>query len=255
MLQIEIHKSRSKNYDEAIEMALNAGAVRYGDVVRLSIDDYELFSAYNDYFDLLMTIGKWKTVKAYYKGEPVGLYRFILKYKFIFDCASERHKSDEDHCWQSLHRKGWGCRKMQKVSRYIRDRAFNYYAFGFFSKEVWRIDKYSLLECLQKDAFKTGCHLCPYFSDDKLRDIVFKELPESLISDDLFFIRVGDKIKHKISIDKISNEQMKGVLDKLLSFGLSKFMLSKMPGEKYFNAERMYAKYKEGYLNDGISLN
>ena len=255
MLQIEIHTSRSKFYDKAVKMALALGATYENDVVHLNIEGYQLFSAYEDYFDLLMIICKWRTVKAFYKGEPVPLYRFILKYKFVYDCASERHGADEKHCWQSPHKEGWSCKKVKKISRYIRDGVHNYYEYGKFYKAVWRIDKNELIERLSKEAFSSGCHACPYFDFQNIVEIVVNDLPESLIDDDIFFVREGERIKHKISIDEISQKQMQGVLSKLVNFGFTKLALSKQPGEKFYSADKMYKKYIKGYINEGISLN
>ncbi|MBR8535451.1 hypothetical protein KDU71_07760 [Carboxylicivirga sediminis] len=255
MLRIEIHKSRSKRYAEVVELAHRYGAIKDRELLILTIEDYDLFSAYEDYFDLLMIICKWKTVKAYYRGEPVKLYRFILNSKFIYDCASERHNADEKYCWQNPHKEGWTCKKLIKISRYVRDGVRNYYEYGAFNKDVWRIDKNALLDKLGSEVLSSKCHLCPYFDFQNIVEIVARGLPECLIADGIFFVQENGRIKHKISIDEINQMQMMGVLSKLVNYGFTKLALSMRPGEKFYNADKMYKKHLDGYLKRGISLN
>jgi hypothetical protein len=238
-----------------VQTSLKLGAMVDDGVVKLTLSDHELFSAYEDYFDLLMIICKWRTVKAYYEDKPVHLYRFILKYKFVFDCASERHESGAKYCWQAPHMIGWGCSKLKKISRYIRDGVRNYYEFGSFNDKVWRIDKITLIDKLKQESKSSGCHLCPYFDFDNVVEIVNHKLPESLIDDDIFFVRDQNMIKHKLSLDEINKKQMQGVLSKLASYGFSRFAMRVRPGSKFFEANEMYNKYEDGYINNGVSLN
>ncbi|MBD0822649.1 hypothetical protein [Aestuariibaculum marinum] len=77
MFKLIIGKSRSKNFDKAVDLALLLGGEYDGEKIELTTN--EEMKAYEKFFPLFrLNVLSWSNTRAYYDGNKVDPYRFML---------------------------------------------------------------------------------------------------------------------------------------------------------------------------------
>lgn len=184
--------SRSKYFQEGLDMATRLGGTWDRETMVLKIPESRLLRAYDRLLPLFQIVGRWSSLSATFRGQEVEPYRFILMMHFIKECAGKR-SFDRDHCWLYSQEEGWGCKRLSNVQyqvlgngEYSRKERF-WYNFGRFNeKNEWVIDKETLYQRLYRHAEVTGLALCPFFEMKKLRKVL-AELPDRIVPDDKLF--------------------------------------------------------------------
>ncbi len=190
MFTITFKKSRSKNFLEAWDLAMELGAICEGKEIRLEINDYELFQSYQKLLPLIALIQKWKGVTATFNGRPVDLYKFVFKVcHHIVECAEYRNGCYSDQgCWKNDKQPGWKCKLLDRPKRHItgtgdyKSKFLYWYNYGSFNEAGdWVVDKTQIWKVLKRNIEDNYIDACPFYSEQRIKDIVFKDLPDLII--------------------------------------------------------------------------
>ena len=181
MYTLTFHRSASKHFQKALNHLHNLGGTWDGQTARLEVPEDRLMDAYEEIGFLFGYIQQWKSLKATFRGKPVPPYRFIFQvWNTVNNCKEEKEQTvDQRYCWSSIDAKGWGCKHVQRIQRYVQGpakyRTSNryWYNFGeFIDKNTWRINKPLILEKIRKEVEDKALYLCPYFSVDAIEEAV-----------------------------------------------------------------------------------
>jgi hypothetical protein len=207
--------SRSKYFQEGLEMARKLGGSWDGKTMVLEIPADRLLNAYDRLLPLFEIVGNWSSLKATYKGKKVDPYRFILVMHFLKECAGMR-KKEPMHCWLNLEEQGWGCKRISNVMYQLGGNGVYewnekyWYNFGRFNdKNEWIIDKERIYQRLNGFAEDKGLTVCPFFRAGYLKESVDR-LPDKIVPDEesfrLFYeeeFYKGKKIRVPVNIRHI----------------------------------------------------
>lgn len=217
MYILTFKRARSKYFEEGLDLAIQLGGKWDGETLRLEIPGDQLLGAYDTLLPLFFLVQHWSSLRATYNGKPVNPYRFILYMKFVRECS---WKSTENprNCYSWVDVPGWGCKKLDHIFYVIRgsgkysSNEKYWYNFGHFKKNVWVIDKETLLQRLKSFALKKGLNRCPHFDMAFLEKAV-QELPVKIIPDGVEFryhydvdYYKGKEVKVPVNIRHISEE-------------------------------------------------
>jgi hypothetical protein len=184
--------SRSKYFQEGLDMATRLGGIWDGETMVLKIPESRLLRAYDRLLPLFQIVGRWSSLRADFRGQEVDPFRFILMMHFIKECAGRR-SYDRDHCWLYSEEEGWGCKRLSNVQYHVLgDGKYSWnerfwYNFGRFNeKNEWVIDTETLYQRLYSHAEITGLAVCPFFDVKKLKKALGC-LPDRIVPDDRSF--------------------------------------------------------------------
>ena len=183
-------------------------------VMTISIQEYELLNAYQDLLPQFDIISKWKGVSGSYKGKEVNPFKFVFQIlRVVSECSQQRNETwNERHCWQNIDQEGWGCKHLFVPARHLygngvykRSNRF-WYNFGTFEKDkTWSVNKKYLFEVLVQQAEEKCCTLCPFFSSQKLSDII-SNLPDQIEVDGIHYKKYLNEFKEPVNIRHIPQE-------------------------------------------------
>ena len=214
MFKISFTRSRSPNYTRAKKIAMDLGAIQQGDAIIITLTGTQLLFAYKDLLDLLAIISKWTGCKGEFNGKEVDAYRFLLhQYNSIRECSMSmyEHKA-EDHCWINPDRPGWGCKFLDAIHPSNVGTGYNvrhkhWYNYGEFNDSgQWIINKDTIFKKLKGQAEAKGLECCPFFEIDKLKRLVYEDLPDEILIDNVNYrVHYTQFYERGISVFKATN--------------------------------------------------
>ena len=95
MYILTFQRSKSKNFQKALDQAISMGAEWDGQTATLIIPVEDLLNAYKNLLVLFDSISKWSSVRAYFKGKPVPPFRFVFQvWNRVNLCQREKRSTD-----------------------------------------------------------------------------------------------------------------------------------------------------------------
>lgn len=186
MYKIVFRKTVSSNFKEALDFALELGASFDGARVVLEIPEEDILIAYSTMRGLFGYIQHWKHTKAYYNGQEVHPYQFILNAHRIGECY-DKETFKASPCSLPDGSPAWGCIKIRIIAHHGRGSGVKYwYNYGYFKGSKWIIDKAKIKDILIKSSKSSGLYLCPLFEEANITKAI-KSLPAFIIPDNLTF--------------------------------------------------------------------
>jgi hypothetical protein len=241
MLRIDFVKSRSKQFPEALKVAMHfEGYSEKDGVYSVKFSQDDIFLSWDEFSRFHHMVTAWAGTNVYFKGKLLKPYNNRLYYALqeIIQCIKGE---SFHHCKTGINQPGWGCVKLNRIKRHIEYYSYIYwYSFGEFSQNMksWQVDKGKLLSALMSDAEGMNLTLCPLFKSEKVKEAV-SGLPDKInigkeweivFRDDFVGDRIGSipvGIRHIVSdtpvpfipeksVDDMSNEEIDRLIDEKL---------------------------------------
>ncbi len=157
---------------------------QHGDLYSVTFAPQEAFKNWHNFSRLYAMVSPLTGCEIYHKGQPLGPIK--NKFFYILQSIAICYDSQNDHkCMLPSGLPGWGCSKVNKVSRHLGTYPYFYwYNYGFFAApKIWAIDKKRLYQILVQEANRHGVlSICPYFKKSLIKKYIY-ELPDSIIID------------------------------------------------------------------------
>ena len=262
MYILTFNRSRSKYFEEGLDLAERLGGFWDGKLMTLKIPDDLLFDAYELLLPIFEIIQNWSSTRATYNGRKVHPYKFILSMHFLNECVVES-KRDGKSCWLHDDCQGWSCKKITNIfflesgnGKYKSNDRY-WYNFGSFnSKNEWVIDKPKIFNKLIQFAENNGLYVCPHFSEKKVKKSV-DNLRSKIIPDNIAYkihytelYSKGEKIEFPENIRHISQKYQDQEGSKSLKYDPEKIL----PIRHFENGE-ISAEAMEELLRKSIEKN
>jgi hypothetical protein len=194
MLTIVFDITNTQRNRDAVEIA---GDLLDGKIIKstvwVTLPDSQILEKAYAIKHLARYIQDLKGTKAYFRGAPVELNRFINTLTQIKVCSHGHFQSkDRKACWRNLTDEGWGCKFINSVKRQLgKITSFNtstyWYNFGYFCQGgEWRIDKDLIREVIFKEVNTVGLNVCPHFCTKTVLNNI-ASLPDSIEVDNIHF--------------------------------------------------------------------
>ncbi|PKP12006.1 MAG: hypothetical protein CVU09_00460 [Bacteroidetes bacterium HGW-Bacteroidetes-4] len=217
MFRLTFSRNSSKYFEKAVEIVRGLGGTLNGDVAVLEIPEYELLEAYQKLVPLLVLVQKWKGLKAWYNNKEVKAFDFLFNaWRNIGECAKRKIEfGNSIYCWPDIDIEEWGCHRLTSVpgrmlrgtGNFERNGRYWYNLGAFESQTIWKVDKEQLFAVLKNRAEHSGVSLCPFFSIERIKEIIDK-LPTIIMVDGIhfrYYIPPGES--HPTNIRHIPKEQ------------------------------------------------
>lgn len=192
MLKISLPKTKSKNYNKAIDVAQRFEGFEQSTNKIFISDDADIFRWLPNLFELIEICQKWNGFSFNYNGREVTPFLFYqaidsLKNCFTTDFINAPNK--ERYCWHiPCHFEGWGCKKLVNLKRHL-DGAHLYkgnkywYNYGNFTNpNTWEVDKMQIAQVLQNEIMERAINLCPKFDVKNMLEVI-NNLPDTITID------------------------------------------------------------------------
>jgi ATP-dependent 26S proteasome regulatory subunit len=196
LVTIKFRKSRSPRYSEALDLArkFKNHAIE-GDLTIIKVESDEIYHMIDTVEKLGDIILGWKESEMNWINNANGLVpsQYI---NILINCGKYREESYNKDTYCFLDEQvveGWHCKKLTEIKRHLptnleeyqHNRNTYWFEFGeFCDREYnWKINKEEIILRLHNEANQKLLHICPYFSEDKIKTLV-NDLPDIINSID-----------------------------------------------------------------------
>lgn len=250
IIQFLFNRSSSSNYTKVLNLCKKIGALEIGNPNTLSLCIEDVIAKWDVFNSIFHLIKKWSSFELII--DNVSLFDYKSKSDFFY--AIQEIKNCIRHYNLTPYKSEycnspWGCHKLISIS-FSQYAWRKWYQYGEWNGNNWIINKEGIYQVLKEESELKHLRACPYFSENKIRDII-DSLPNNIdISKDKnwkiiykkgFEDGVYKDIRHSIEfqeykepVEKKEKEERKPIV----LFG----GISKLEEEKKLNDYLLYGK-------------